>query len=80
MLVLTILAEVLGAFLANPISSGTLIAFINVSIAIYKLRSREGVDIPMPKFKITLYPIIAIFLSCTIFWGLNTETKILILI
>ncbi len=82
---ITFLAMILGSvfpftFLATLVSAGTLVAFIFVSLGIYALRPREGVDLPEAQFKMPLYPILpavsAIF-SAVIFWGLNTDAKIL---
>ncbi|WP_283595453.1 amino acid permease [Limosilactobacillus sp. DJ3M12] len=82
---ITFLAMILGSvfpftFLATLVSAGTLVAFIFVSLGIYALRPREGVDLPEAQFKIPLYPVLpaisAIF-SAVIFWGLNTDAKIL---
>lgn len=83
---ITFLAMILGSvfpftFLATLVSAGTLVAFIFVSLGIYALRPREGVDLPEAQFKMPLYPVLpaisAIF-SAVIFWGLNTDAKILI--
>ena len=82
---ITFLAMILGSvfpftFLATLVSAGTLVAFIFVSLGIYALRPREGVDLPEAQFKMPLYPVLpaisAIF-STVIFWGLNTDAKIL---
>ncbi len=82
---ITFLAMILGSvfpftFLATLVSAGTLVAFIFVSLGIYALRPREGVDLPEAHFKMPLYPVLpaisAIF-SAVIFWGLNTDAKIL---
>lgn len=82
---ITFLAMILGSvfpftFLATLVSAGTLVAFIFVSLGIYTLRPREGVDLPEAQFKMPLYPVLpaisAIF-SAVIFWGLNTDAKIL---
>lgn len=82
---ITFLAMILGSvfpftFLATLVSAGTLVAFIFVSLGIYALRLREGVDLPEAQFKMPLYPVLpaisAIF-SAVIFWGLNTDAKIL---
>lgn len=84
---ITILAMVLGSvfpftFLATLVSAGTLVAFIFVSLGIYALRPREGVDLPKAQFKMPLYPVLpaisAIF-SAVIFWGLNEDAKILMI-
>ena len=45
------------AFLAQLISAGTLVAFMFVSLAMYRLRKREGKDLPIPAFKLR-------FISC----------------
>ncbi len=63
LIVLTIIGVLLGsvfpfAFLAQLISAGTLIAFMFVSVGVYALRPREGKDIPMPSFKMPLYPVL----------------------
>ncbi len=66
-------------FLAQLISAGTLIAFMFVSIGVLALRRREGKDIPVPAFKIPLFPVLPIlgFISVIfVFWGLSTEAKI----
>ena len=82
---ITFLAMLLGSvfpftFLATLVSAGTLVAFIFVSLGIYALRPREGKDLPEAQFKMPLYPVLpavsAIF-SAIIFWGLNTDAKIL---
>ena len=82
---ITFLAMILGSvfpftFLATLVSAGTLVAFIFVSLGIYAMRPREGVDLPEAQFKMPLYPVLpaisAIF-SAVIFWGLNTDAKIL---
>ena len=82
---ITFLAMILGSvfpftFLATLVSAVTLVAFIFVSLGIYALRPREGVDLPEAQFKMPLYPVLpaisAIF-SAVIFWGLNTDAKIL---
>ncbi|WP_076461910.1 APC family permease [Limosilactobacillus caccae] len=84
---ITILAMILGSvfpftFLATLVSAGTLVAFIFVSLGIYALRPREGVDLPAAQFKMPLYPVLpaisAIF-SAVIFWGLNADAKILMI-
>lgn len=84
---ITFLAMILGSvfpftFLATLVSAGTLVAFISVSLGIYALRPREGVDLPEAQFKMPLYPVLpaisAIF-SAVIFWGLNTDAKILMI-
>ncbi|MCF6515413.1 amino acid permease [Lactobacillus sp. S2-2] len=83
--VVTIAAVVVGSmfpftFLANLVSAGTLVAFIFVSLGIYALRPREGKDIPVPKFRMPLYPVlpaVSAILSAFIFWGLDKEAKIM---
>lgn len=83
LIVLTIIAIALGAFfpftfLAQLISAGTLIAFMFVSLGVYSLRPREGKDIPMPSFKMPLYPVLPAlgFLGALgIFWGLDIQAK-----
>lgn len=62
------------AALSQLISAGTLIAFMFVSIGIYPLRKREGVDIDEPAFKMPLYPVLpflAFIASLVIFLGLD---------
>lgn len=69
-------------FLANLVSAGTLIAFMMVSIGIYALRKREGIDLPNPSFKMPFYPVLPIIsaaFSLMIFWGLNIDAKLLML-
>ncbi|WP_268912177.1 APC family permease [Lentilactobacillus sp. SPB1-3] len=83
LIVLTIIGVLLGsvfpfAFLAQLISAGTLIAFMFVSLGVYALRPREGKDIPMPSFKMPLYPVLPAlgFLgSLAVFWGLDIQAK-----
>ncbi|MEY8441199.1 amino acid permease [Lactobacillaceae bacterium 24-114] len=85
--IITFLAMILGSvfpftFLATLVSAGTLVAFIFVSFGIYALRPREGKDLPEAQFKMPGYPVMplvsAIF-SMIIFWGLNTDAKIMML-
>lgn len=84
---ITVLAMILGSvfpftFLATLVSAGTLVAFIFVSLGIYALRPREGVDLPTAQFQMPLYPIlpaISALFSAVIFWGLNTDAKILMI-
>ena len=84
LILLSVIAVLLGAFfpfafLAQLISAGTLIAFMFVSIGIYALRPREGKDIPVPSFKMPLYPVLPAlgFLgSLMVFIGLDKEAKI----
>lgn len=88
LLIVTILAVVVSSifpftFLANLVSAGTLVAFFMVSIGIYALRKREGDDLPMPKFKMPLFPIlpaISALFCFVIFWGLSSDAKLLIFI
>ncbi|CAH1850482.1 APC family permease [Convivina praedatoris] len=63
LLVLTVIAVLIGSVfsfneLAALISAGTLIAFIMVSLGMYALRPREGKDIPVPGFRMPLYPVL----------------------
>ncbi|EHJ08077.1 APC family permease [Staphylococcus simiae] len=88
LIVLTIVGVVIGsmfpfAFLAQLISAGTLVAFMFVSIAMYRLRKREGKDLPIPAFKLPLYPVlpaITFILVLLVFWGLGFEAKLYTLI
>ena len=81
---ITTIAVIIGSmfpfeFLAQLISAGTLIAFMFVSIGVLALRRREGKDIPVPAFKMPLFPVLPIlgFISVIfVFWGLSTEAKI----
>ena len=82
---ITVLAMVLGSvfpftFLATLVSAGTLVAFIFVSLGIYALRKREGVDLPEASFKMPGYPVLpalsALF-SAVIFWNLDVDAKLL---
>ena len=64
------------------VSAGTLIAFIFVSLGIYALRKREGVDLPEAKFKMPGYPVlpaISVVYSIVIFAGLNIDAKLLMI-
>lgn len=66
------------SFLTQLVSAGTLIAFMFVSIGIYRLRPREGKDIIDPAFKMPLYPVLpflAFLGSFAVFWGLDTQAK-----
>ena len=70
-------------FLAQLISAGTLVAFMFVSLAMYRLRKREGKDLPKPDFKLPLYPVlpaITFVLVLLVFWGLSFEAKLYTLI
>ena len=54
-----------------------------VSIAMYRLRKREGNDLPVPGFKVPLYPVlpaITFVLVFLVFWGLSYEAKLYTLI
>ena len=81
--VLTVIAVILGAFfpfqvLSQLISAGTLIAFMFVSLGIYALRPREGKDLPVPGFKMPLYPVLpalAFIGALIVFLGLDIEAK-----
>ncbi|WP_099973948.1 APC family permease [Lactobacillus terrae] len=81
---IAIVAIVIGAFcpfafLAQLISAGTLIAFMFVSLGIYPLRRREGVDLAEPGFKMPFYPVmpfLAFLGSLLVFWGLDNEAKL----
>lgn len=58
-------------------------AFIFVSIGIYALRKREGIDLPEAKFKMPGYPLlpaISALVSIIIFWNLNIDAKLLMLV
>ena len=69
--------------LAQLISAGTLVAFMFVSLAMYRLRKREGKDLPKPDFKLPLYPVlpaITFVLVLLVFWGLSFEAKLYTLI
>ncbi|MEJ6399889.1 APC family permease [Nicoliella sp. Es01] len=81
--IITIVGIVMGGifpftFLAQLISSGTLIAFMFVSLAMYPLRKREGKDLPMAPFRAPFYPVfpaLGFLGSLAIFWGLDIEAK-----
>lgn len=81
---LTIGGILLGAFfpfsmLSQLVSAGTLIAFMFVSLGIYRLRPREGKDIDDPSFKMPFYPILPAlgFLAALIvFLGLDYQAKL----
>ena len=84
LLVLSVIAILIGSVfsfteLAGLISAGTLIAFIIVSLGVYALRPREGKDIPVPGFKMPLYPVLpalAALGSGFIFYQLDNQTKL----
>ncbi|KXA38464.1 APC family permease [Staphylococcus lugdunensis] len=88
LIILTIIVVIIGsmfpfAFLAQLISAGSLVAFMFVSIAMYRLRKREGNDLPVPGFKVPLYPVlpaITFVLVFLVFWGLSYEAKLYTLI
>ncbi|WEV43507.1 amino acid permease [Lactobacillus sp. ESL0684] len=81
---LTLISVLIGAVLpfttlSQLISAGTLIAFMFVSLSIYKLRPREGKDLPQPGFKMPWYPImpaLAFLGTLVVFLGLDKEAKI----
>lgn len=81
---LTIVGILIGAFfpfafLSQLISTGTLIAFMFVSIGIYPLRRREGKDINDPAFKVPLYPVLpalGFLASLMVFLGLDYQAKL----
>ncbi|MQI61982.1 amino acid permease, partial [Escherichia coli] len=84
LVILTIIGVLIGsmfpfAFLAQLISAGTLVAFMFVSLAMYRLRKREGKDLPIPAFKLPLYPVlpaVTFVLVLLVFWGLGFEAKL----
>lgn len=88
LILITVVAVIIGslfpfAFLSQLISAGTLIAFMFVSLGIYKLRPREGKDIPNPSFKMPWYPVlpfIAFLGALAVFWGLDIDAKIYALV
>ncbi|WP_251517256.1 MULTISPECIES: amino acid permease [Staphylococcus] len=88
LVILTIIAVIIGSmfpfsFLAQLISAGTLVAFMFVSIAMFALRPRQGKDLPVPQFKMPLYPvlpIISFICVAVVFWGLSGEAKLYTLI
>lgn len=88
LIVLTIVAVIVGSlfpfdFLSQLISAGTLIAFMFVSLGIYRLRPREGKDIPDPSFKMPWYPVmpaLAFLGALLVFWGLDIDAKLYALI
>lgn len=81
---LTTICILLGALfpfsmLSQLVSAGTLIAFMFVSLGIYRLRPREGKDIEDPSFKMPFYPILPAcgFLAALIvFLGLDYQAKL----
>jgi len=82
--VITIIGILIGAFfpfafLAQLISAGTLIAFMFVSLGIYRLRPREGRDIDVPGFKMPFYPVmpaLAFLGALFVFLGLDNNAKL----
>ncbi len=82
--VLAVIGVVIGAFfpfqfLAQLISAGTLIAFMFVSLGIYRLRPREGQDIADPAFKMPFYPVmpaLAFIGALIVFLGLDIQAKL----
>lgn len=84
LLVLTVIAVLVGSVfsfneLAGLISAGTLIAFIMVSVGVYALRPREGKDLPVPGFKMPLYPVLPALGALGafyIFWSLDIQARI----
>ena len=47
-----------------------------VSLAMYRLRNREGKDLPIPAFKLPLYPVlpaVTFVLVLLVFWGLDSK-------
>lgn len=84
LLVLSVIAVAIGAFfpfefLSELISAGTLIAFMFVSLGIYRLRLREGRDIADPAFKMPFYPVLpalAFVGALVVFMGLDVQAKV----
>ncbi|CAK8053587.1 APC family permease [Eupransor demetentiae] len=73
LLVLTVIAVLIGSIfsftqLAGLISAGTLIAFTMVSLGIYALRPREGKDLPLPGYKMPLYPVLPLLGAAGAVW------------
>ena len=67
------------AFLSQLVSTGTLIAFMFVSLGIYALRRREGKDITDPSFKMPFYPVLpalGFLASLVVFIGLDYQAKL----
>ena len=81
---LTVIGILLGAFfpfsmLSQLVSAGTLIAFMFVSLGIYKLRPREGKDIDDPSFKMPFYPVLpalGFLAALVVFLGLDYQAKL----
>ncbi|MCI1985907.1 MAG: amino acid permease [Lactobacillus sp.] len=84
LLALAIIGVIIGAFfpfdfLSQLISAGTLIAFMFVSLGIYRLRPREGKDIIDPAFKMPFYPVmpaLAFLGALIVFLGLDIQAKL----
>lgn len=84
LILLTVVSIILGAVfpfttLSQLISAGTLVAFMFVSLGIYRLRPREGKDLLQPGFKMPLYPVmpaLAFLGSLVVFLGLDNEAKL----
>lgn len=84
LVLISAVAIVLGAifpftFLSQLISAGTLIAFMFVTLGIYRLRPREGKDLPIPGFKMPLYPVlpaVAFLGALFVFLGLDNLAKL----
>ena len=54
-----------------------------VSLAMYRLRKREGKDLPEPSFKVPFFPVLPIItfiLVLLVFWGLSFDAKLYTLI
>ncbi|MBS9335717.1 APC family permease [Fructobacillus papyrifericola] len=83
LIALSVIAILVGSVfsfteLAGLISAGTLIAFIMVSLGVYALRKREGVDLPVPSFKMPLYPVLpalAALGAAYIFYTLDAQAQ-----
>ncbi|MFD1485086.1 APC family permease [Lacticaseibacillus baoqingensis] len=84
LLLLAVIGVVIGAFfpfdfLSQLISAGTLIAFMFVSLGVYRLRPREGKDIIDPAFKMPFYPVmpaLAFLGALIVFLGLDIQAKL----
>ena len=84
LIVISAVAIILGAvfpfsFLSQLVSAGTLIAFMFVTLGIYRLRPREGKDLPVPGFKMPFYPVlpaIAFIGALFVFLGLDHLAKL----
>ncbi|KRN75278.1 hypothetical protein IV73_GL000440 [Weissella kandleri] len=71
------------AQLAQLISAGTLVAFVFVSLGIYKLRPREGKDLAQPAFQMPWYPVlpgVGALAALLVLLGLGTDAKLMMLI